>query len=85
MDKDPFTDREILKEVLGWPAWLVDYVIGPLPDEVGWPVVIARLAIVACGIVFVLQLVASGIEANPWIWIGTGAGGIAVALCGFRK
>lgn len=46
MSENPFGDREIWKLFL--PAFLVDYVIGPFPDEVGWPLV----ALKWCGLGF---------------------------------
>lgn len=46
MNANPFGDREVWKFFL--PAFVVDYVIGPFPDEVGWPLVAAKW----CGIGF---------------------------------
>lgn len=40
MDENPFTFRETLLFVL--PAWFVDWVLGPFPDESGWLPVIAK-------------------------------------------
>lgn len=40
MDENPLSQRETFKAF--FPAWLVDYVIAPFPDEVGWLAVGAK-------------------------------------------
>ncbi len=52
MDKEPFCFRDELRLIL--PDWLVD-AIGPLHDEIGWPLFIVKLGIVAGFLEFLIQ------------------------------
>ena len=79
MRKEPFTDRELLKAVLGWPAWLVDYVIGPGPDEIGWPAVAARWTATGMALGMIFVAVWPEMLVRGEVWILTGLAQLALA------
>ena len=48
--KDPISDRDAF--YMFFPKWLVDYVIGPFPDEIGLPAFLFKWGTVGAFLAF---------------------------------